>query len=236
MRISAFFFILLLLAACTKSKTYDMTVVGEIKGLKKGTLYLQKIEDTLLVSVDSVTIDGESQFLLHSDLESNEVFYLHLDKRDGTTENTTIPFFGEKDTVQITSTLRKFVADAKIKGSEIQDQLNEFRAMNTKFNEKRLDYIKALFEAQKDGDQAKADLITEQMNGLLRRRYLYVANFAVTHKESEIAPYLALTEIYDAHVKLLDTINNSLTPEVKKGKYGKELDAYIKRIKATEPQ
>lgn len=236
MRISTILFSLLLFAACSKTKTFDMTVTGEVKGLKKGTLYLQKIQDTLLVSVDSVSIDGNSQFVLHSDLESNEIFYLHLDKRDGTTENATIPFFGEKDTVQITTTLRKFVADAKIKGSEVQDQLNEFREMNRKFNEKRLDYIKALFEAQKDDDNAKADLITEQMNNLLRRRYLYVANFAVTHKESEIAPYLALTEIYDAHVKLLDTINNSLSPEVKKGKYGKELDAYIKQIKAAEPQ
>jgi hypothetical protein len=52
-------------------------------------------------------------------------------------------------------------------------------------------------------------------------------NFAVTNNNSEVSPYLALTEIYDAQTKWLDTINNSLTPKVKDSKYGKALDGYI---------
>ncbi|HNU59017.1 MAG TPA: hypothetical protein PKI08_03575, partial [Aquaticitalea sp.] len=36
-----------------------------------------------------------------------------------------------------------------------------------------------------------------------------------------------LAEIYDANVKFLDTINNSLTPKVKASFYGKELQKYI---------
>tara|TARA_R110002033_G_scaffold1173_5_gene11021 strand:- start:1167 stop:1322 length:156 start_codon:yes stop_codon:yes gene_type:complete len=49
-----------------------------------------------------------------------------------------------------------------------------------------------------------------------------------------VAPYLALTEIYNAQVKYLDTISNSLTPKVKDSKYGKELQSFIKTIKNTE--
>ena len=53
----------------------------------------------------------------------------------------------------------------------------------------------------------------------------------MNHKDSEVSPYLALTQIYDANVKWLDTINNSLTPKVKASKYGKELQRFIDDIK-----
>lgn len=36
-----------------------MTVSGNVKGLKKGTLYLQKVNDTVLITVDSLQIKGD---------------------------------------------------------------------------------------------------------------------------------------------------------------------------------
>ena len=47
--------LLLLIVACSQEKELgNMVVQGKIKGLKKGTLYLQKMRDTLVVSVDSI--------------------------------------------------------------------------------------------------------------------------------------------------------------------------------------
>ena len=43
---------------------------------------------------------------------------------------------------------------------------------------------------------------------------------------------MAVSEIYDANIKYLDTINNQLTPEVKASKYGKQLQDYINKRKA----
>ncbi|MFT7331089.1 MAG: hypothetical protein ACI848_001165, partial [Roseivirga sp.] len=51
------------LFSCT-SKKGDMIVEGTIIGLQKGTLYLQKMQDTLLVSIDSVRLVGENTFTL----------------------------------------------------------------------------------------------------------------------------------------------------------------------------
>jgi len=53
----------------------------------------------------------------------------------------------------------------------------------------------------------------------------------VKNANFEVAPYIALTDLFDANVGLLDTINNSLTPSIKESKYGKQLDAYIQDIK-----
>ena len=65
---------------------------------------------------------------------------------------------------------------------------------------------------------------------------MFTVNFALNNKDSEVAPYLALTEIYDAKTSYLDTINNTLTPKVKASKYGKELQTYIDEVKKSEKQ
>jgi hypothetical protein len=53
------FIIISLLISCGNDKKGTMKVHGTINGLKKGTIYLQKYKDTLLVSVDSVKLNGE---------------------------------------------------------------------------------------------------------------------------------------------------------------------------------
>ena len=106
--------------------------------------------------------------------------------------------------------------------------------MISKINNRNLDLIKEQFDARIAGDTVKLDSITKISDNFLKRKYLYTVNFALNNKDSEVAPYLALTEIYNAHIKLLDTINNSLTPKIKGSKYGKELESFIENIKKNE--
>ena len=231
MRNVLFFASILLIISCSNEK-HDLTVKTNIKGLKKGTVYLKKVEDTSLVTVDSVHINGNSEFELHSAIESPEVFFLYLDKNSS--DKDRITFFADKGITEINTTLKNFVFDAKINGSKQQKTLEEYQLMMSRFNEKNLNLIKDSFEAQKEGDTVKYNEIQNQYNNLVKRKYLYTVNFALNHKDSEVAPYLALTEIYNAQVKYLDTINISLTPEVKTSKYGKELQSFIDKIKQEE--
>ena len=41
-----------------------MLVSGKVEGLRKGKLYLQKMEDSLIISIDSITINGQDSFQL----------------------------------------------------------------------------------------------------------------------------------------------------------------------------
>ena len=70
----------------------------------------------------------------------------------------------------------------------------------------------------------------------IKRRYLFSINFALNNKDSEIAPYIALAEVYDANIKYLDTINKSMTPKVAKSKYGMMLSKFVDQRKKTESQ
>lgn len=223
--------LLILIVSCAK-KQPDLTVKTQIKGLKKGTVYLKKVQDTAFITVDSILISGNSEFELHSNIESPEVFYLYLNKN--TNEDDAIAFFADKGITEINTTLKNFAFDAKIKGSKQQETWEEYQTMISKLNNRNLELIKEEFEAKKDFDSTKLDAIDKEYNSLLKRKYLYTVNFAINNKNSEVAPYLALTEIYDAKINLLDTINNSLTPEIKASKYGKKLQEFIKEIKDTE--
>ena len=225
--------IILSITACS-DKENNLLVKGHVKGLKKGTIYLQKIEDTLLINVDSVMIDGDANFELGDYLESPHIMYLFLDKVDNKIYNDRIEFFAEEGEVTINTTLKNFEVDAKVVGSTNQQKLIDYRKMMQRFNDKNLELIQKNFEAQRDGNEELILSTNEDFDKLLTRKYLYTVNYAMNNKDLEIAPYLALSEVFDANIKYLDTIYTSLTPEVRKSKYGKELKSFLKERRKNE--
>lgn len=220
----------LLIVSCANEKQYDLTVKGHVKGLKKGTLYLQKVKDSTLISVDSLIMNGDPNFELHSDLDTPEVYYLHLNKTN--TDDKKIAFFADKGITEINTTLKDFVFDAEIKGSKQQEKLDEYKKVISRFNDRSLELVKEEFEAKTSRDSIAIAENNAAYEKLLKGKYLYTVNFAINNKDSEVAPYVALTEIYDAQIKWLDTISNALTPEVKSSKYGVLLDEFIKDRKS----
>jgi hypothetical protein len=229
-KIIGFIALIALLISCDKNEQGNMVVKVTIDGLKKGTVYLQKVKENILISVDSIQLNGEPTFMLYGDVESPEIYFLALDKIAG----ERISFFGEKGEITINAKLEKFATSAKITGSVNQVLLEEHKAIAQKFNSKKLDLVVEKFNAYKINDTALASKIERSEANLIRRKYYYTTNFAVVNASHEVAPYLALTELFDANIRLLDTINNSLSKEVKASKYGKELDKFIKEINTAE--
>ena len=220
----------LILASCTKDTKGSMLVTGKVKGLKKGTLYLQKMSDTLIVTVDSIALDGVNVFSLSDELESPEVYFLSL----GSNADNRIPFFGDKGTIEINTKVDKFVYGALVKGLKNQGLLDEYNAMKSKFSNKNLDLIKAEFDAKKVKNTVKMDSVQNLIENLTKSRYRYTVNFAINNGDAEVAPYLALTELYNANVVWLDSLNNSLSKDVSASKYGKKLKEFIADIKSKE--
>ena len=131
--------------------------------------------------------------------------------------------------MMINSSLDNFVSDAKISGSKNQVVLEEYEGIIKRFSEQNLDLIKASFDAEKAGDQEKMLTVNKSYESLLKRKYLYTVNYAITHKDKEASPYIIITEAFDANVKYLDTVYNSYDKEIRKSKYGKELKDLIKQ-------
>lgn len=221
-------FSIILVVSCAKDDT-NFTLKGNIKGLKKGTVYLQKMKDSNFVTLDSKTISGNSEFELTANLESPELLYLKLERNDGARGH--LSFFADKGIMKLNTSLKNFYVDAKVTGSKQQEILEEYQAMMKKFSSRNVDLIKENMEAEIKKDTAKMTESFENYDNLIKRKYIYTVNFAVNNKDSEVAPYVALTEIPDANVKFLDTIYKSLTPKVQESRYGKELKFLIDKRK-----
>ena len=230
--------LLLLVLSCISEGVNDMDTIevkGSIKGLRKGTLYLQKIRDSILINLDSVVLKGSSDFKLKTKINSPEIFYLYLDKKDGDTLNDRIRFFGEKGTIEINTLLKTYESSAEISGSENHLLLEEYLTFIRKFDQENLKLVKVYFnELRENNVSEKLDSIQKKMDNLLLRRYLFTLNFASTNSNREIAPYLLLTEVNDTSLKLLDSVMVKLSSEVKLSKYGKDLQVLIDRRKKEE--
>jgi hypothetical protein len=229
------FVTLLLLVSCNKNETKtNLHITGNIKGLKEGTIYIQRVVDTTLVAIDSIKIDGNSAFTSDIDLKSPEMLYLYLDRGVTNSLDNNIMFFAEPGTINIDTNLDTFIASAKITGSKNQELYEEYKKINSRFNDENLTLIEDKFKAIKNNNTKAIDSINAKQDSNIKRKYLYATNFAVNNKDHEVSPYIALAEIYDINVKYLDTIQKSMTPKVANSLYGKKLTKYVNDIKKSE--
>lgn len=231
-KISIAFVAISLLFACSEKKSENILhLTGNIKGLKKGTLYVQRVTNNKLVALDTIAIDGSSQFETDIELQSPEMLYLFLDRGVSNSLDNNLLFFAEPGSISIETNLENYIADAKVSGSKNQDLYYEFKKVDSRFQDESLDLIEKKFKAMKSNNTAEAAKVNAKQESNIKRKYLYATNFAINNKEYEVAPYIALSEIYDINIKYLDTIQKSMSPKVAKSLYGKKLTEYIASIK-----
>lgn len=214
----------------------NLTVTGNIDGFKQGKLYLYQIQDTVVKAIDSLTINGDSKFKFSLNIDSPEVFYLTLDRGHTNSQDNQIMFFAEPGQMTINTSLKNFYSDAKVTGSKSQETYDEYIKTRSIIVDKQNNLLVDIFNAERDKNVAKKDSLANLSKKLTIRKYLNAVNFAINHKESDASPYIALTELYDANTKLLDTVFNSLSKDVTARKYGKQLNEYIKERKIQEAQ
>lgn len=226
------FVALIVLVSCNKNESKgNVNITGNIKGLKKGTLYIQRVVDTKLVAIDTINIDGSSTFESNLDLKSPEMLYLFLDRGVSNSLDNNLPFFAEPGTITIETSLDQYLLDAKITGSKNQEIYEEYKKINSRFTDENLTLIEKKFNAIKSQNKKAIDSLDAKQDSNIKRKYLFATNFALNNRNFEVSPYIALSDIYDINVKYLDTIQKSMSPKVAKSLYGKKLTEYIATVK-----
>ena len=220
-------FSLLILTFSCSTNEKKMIVSGNIDGLKKGTIYLQKQQDSIIVSIDSILLEGNSNFKLETEINEPDIYYLYLDKNDGDSLNDIITFFGNNGEINIQTSLKNFDSSYEISGSKNTELLQEYLSIIRKFNLQNLDLLEIFYKAQIENNQAKIDSVNTQIENLIKRKYLYTLNFATNNSEFEISPYLAVSQIADANQEFLLKLYDTLPEKIKNSKYGKILQTLI---------
>jgi hypothetical protein len=228
-------FVLTTLSSCSKKESNgNLHLTGNIEGLKKGTLYIQKIVDTALVAIDTIKINGDSHFSSDLNIQSPEMYYLFLDRGITNSLDNNLSFFAEAGAINIETSLEYFNSDAKITGSKNQEKYEEYKKIISRFTDENLSLMEKKFNAFKNKNMKVVDSIEKLQNLNLKRRYLFTTNFALNNKDFEVAPYLALSEISDINLKYLDTIQKTMTPKITQSLYGKKLIQFYKERKKQE--
>jgi len=216
------------LICCTTSAENLMHVSGTINGLRKGTLFLQKVQDSILVNLDSLEIKGNGNFSFEQFIEEPEIFYLYLEKADNNDFNDRITFFGEKGTITIRTTWNQFEQKAKITGSKNQMLFEQYKAMLSNFNKRDLELSQISLAAE---DSINMDSIKALVESNYRNHFKYIVNFALTNPNSYITPYIAITDGKEINPIYLDSIYAILPDSIANSKYGKILNTKVSKTK-----
>jgi hypothetical protein len=226
-------FLVMLITSCETDIANNniMQIDGEISDLRKGTLYLKKIKDSILVNIDSFNINKNGKFNFKVEINEPEIFHLYLNKDDGDSLNDRIIFFGEEGNIKIQTRLKTFESSAFIKGSENNDLLEEYKSISRKFKSKNLDLYKLYFESQKNQNLIAMDSFGTEIDNLAKRKYLYTINFANTHSDKMISPYIIINEANNVNPNFLDTISKKMPDNIKNSKYGRSFFKLLERNK-----
>ena len=214
---------LTLFIICCNSNPNQMIVTGNVDGLRKGTIYLQKELDSTIISLDSIKIKGNNNFKLNTIIDEPDIYYLYLDKDDGDSLNDIITFFGNKGEININTTLSTFDSGYEISGSKNSELLREYFSIIRKYNLQNLDLLEIFYNAQINNNQKTIDSVNEKLENLIKRKYLYSLNFSITNSANEISPYIVVSQIPDVNIDLLRKVYDTLPEDIKVSKYGKVL-------------
>ena len=105
--------------------------------------------------------------------------------------------------------------------------MREYFSIIRKYNLQNLDLLEIFYNAQIEQNQDRIDSVNNQIEKLIKRKYLYSLNFSITNSLYEVSPYIAVSQIPDANKDLLIKLYDTLSMEIRESKYGKILEEII---------
>ena len=226
------YFLLLFFVKCSNDLDKNLNISGSIKGLRKGKLYLQKyINDSILIDIDSLKIDGVENFEFNDSLDQAQFYFLTLKKDETDTTMNKIPFFAERGEIKINTRLNTFLSSARIEGSDNQILWEEYLTVIRKFNNQNIDLVKKYLEKKGEFNTDKRNQLFERKSNLInRKKTLYSLNFAMNNSGKEISAYIGLYELNNVSKKYLDSLYSSLEIKIKNSFYGNKLKKKLENL------
>ena len=226
------YFLLLFFVKCSNDLDKNLNISGSIKGLRKGKLYLQKyINDSILIDIDSLKIDGVENFEFNDSLDQAQFYFLTLKKDETDTTMNKIPFFAERGEIKINTRLNTFLSSARIEGSDNQILWEEYLTVIRKFNNQNIDLVKKYLEKKGEFNTDKRNQLFERKSNLInRKKTLYSLNFAMNNSGKEISAYIGLYELNNVSKKYLDSLYSRLETKIKNSFYGNKLKKKLENL------
>lgn len=194
-------------------------IEGRLSGFKQGKIYLQKIVNSTYVSLDSISVLGDTDLSFGGPIESPEVLWLYIQKK----ENSRLPLFVEPGGVLRFEGHIDSLFQLRYSGSASQDKLIEYQSIAREYNVRMAEAYTNRLDALKNGDQSAAEKYDRVYRSTLKNRYFFTVQFALNNPNSPASPYVVLNNVSNFSMRLLDSVVHSFDQEVRTSLYGKSL-------------
>lgn len=193
-----------LIFSCTSDPRY--IVEGELAGIDKGTVYLQKRELGQFVKVDSASIEDGAFQINGGSVSYPDAYYLSIDGKRGYLmlfiENTKITVSGHADSLVM----------AEVDGSVSQAEYDEFNDGLEPFYTRNNTLFQEIRNARQVGDEQQAEELVAERNVLFDEIDEYYIQFIKSHNASYVTPMILQSIAYNmtgeeikSYIKQLDT-------------------------------
>ncbi|MDF1547987.1 MAG: TlpA disulfide reductase family protein [Bacteroidales bacterium] len=225
------FVILTFVFACNQQNSDDQssfTIEGTIAAYDTGYVYLQKVVDGELTTVDSM-ICSQGKFSFKGTTDFAELYYLSFGDRQHMAsifmENSDIVVKGNLDSLD----------NISITGSKAQDEYKLYKDEMLPFDNKMNDLYKQYTDAEKEGNKALMDQIDSSYETLYEDKLAFIKNYIGTHNASVIIPYVLNRELaYSLEVNELDSMVNLLDSSLNPSIYVNTLKEKVATLKNVE--
>ena len=223
--------VVLVLVSCKKLADGEYEITGNVKGMKTGTVYLEKQSPMGMGTqpVDTVKIiDGK--FVIKGKTKETEISFIQIEKLQGK-----IPFILEGGEIEITVD-KDSLFKSKTVGTYSNDEFTKFNDESNKI-QKRLQKKVTEFqnknmaiinEAQKNNDTLTMSKLRDEYEFIQKDITDYTFTYPKTHPKSFISVLIIQMMVNNPkYAKEIEPLYNSLDESLKKTKPGKSIKSGI---------
>ena len=223
--------VVLVFVSCKKLAEGEYEITGNVKGMKTGTVYLEKQSPMGMGTqpVDTVKIiDGK--FVIKGKTKETEISFIQIEKLQGK-----IPFILEGGEIEITVD-KDSLFKSKSVGTYSNDEFTKFNDESNKI-QKRLQKKVTEFqnknmaiinEAQKNNDTLTMSKLRDEYEFIQKDITDYTFTYPKTHPKSFISVLIIQMMVNNPkYAKEIEPLYNSLDESLKKTKPGKSIKSGI---------
>ncbi len=215
---------LAVMASCTSQKSDEFLIQGKVRGEKVEKVYLQKIVESNLQSIDSAVVEN-GIFKFAGTISSPDIYYIGLD------ENRFISFFNEPSKIEVdfhTDSL----ANPHVTGSKSDKDYRDYLTMVEKQRSVQVGLYTAYNEASRNADSVKMKELEKEFEASDEAQKVEIMSFINSNSNSYVAPYVALRHAYVMELEDMEKVYNSFGKEVAASNFATLLNERIEVLQS----
>ena len=210
-----------LLSSCSMEQKKGYVINGNIEGISEGKVFVVTRKEGTWVNLDSATII-EGAFQLKGSVDFPVLYSLQFEGHSGA-----VPVFFENAEISVTGNVEE-LNEAKIIGSEAQDEFNAYMLSIGKITQKKYDIYAQYRKAKEADDDELSKSLEKEMDGIEEEEKEFIFNYAMENNKSVVSAYLIRRNSWMFDLEELESLTGNFDLSLNASDYVSELKNRVK--------